>query len=180
MERFGMDEWMDCIVFIVFVLSYMFGSDDPSMHACILFDTTTSWKDDTDTSTIERLLFSDQTSTSTAIHKAFSKITLAKLLLFANDESCHDYIDQESQFRNLWQNRDSHYDFHVQFHMDGLLPKILAVHHSLAGPGLARSLWFYVFTCFGMTVPYRIWFSRHCTNVEVTVTKEVTGWEYGL
>jgi hypothetical protein len=30
-----MDEWMDCIVFIVFVLSYMFGSDDPSMHACM-------------------------------------------------------------------------------------------------------------------------------------------------
>lgn len=153
------------------------------MHAFILFHTTISWEDDTDTSTIERLLFSDQSSistTSTATHKAFSKITLAKLLLFANDESCYDYIDQESQFRNVWQNRDRHYDFHVQFHMDGLVPKILAVHHGLAGPGLARSLWFYVFTCFGMTVPYRIWFSRHCTNVEVTVTKEVAAWEYGL
>lgn len=135
-----------------------------------------SWKDDTDTSMIERLLFSDQeTSNPAAAAKAFSKITLSKMLLFANGASYYDYVDQESKFRTDWQHRDTHYDFQIKLQIEGLLPKILAAHYGLAGPGLAKSIWFYLFTLFGLTVPYRIWFSRHCRDLEVTITKEVTG-----
>eukprot|EP00980_Cylindrotheca_fusiformis_P002694 scaffold627_cov125-Cylindrotheca_fusiformis.AAC.11 len=132
-----------------------------------------SWTDDTDTSTIDRLLFSDQDLAGD--DKPFTKITLSKMLLFANDASYYDYIDQESQFRYFWQNRDRHYDFDVRLPMEGVRPKVLVASHGLAGPRLGKSMWFYLFTCFGLTVPYRIWFSRHCTNVGITVTKEVTG-----
>ena len=107
--------------------------------------------------------------------KQFTKITLDKLLLFANDETYHDYVDQESRFRHLHQNRDVYYTFSSRLVMDGYLPKILVVNHSLggAGTGLIKNLWYWIFACLGMTVPYRMWFSQHCSNTEVTISKEV-------
>jgi hypothetical protein len=105
----------------------------------------------------------------------FSKVTVAKLLLFSDYATYHDYVDQESSFRSF-NTRDLYHEFNLSFHIEGFLPKILVVNSGLGGPGtgLAKSLWFWVFTLFGLTVPYRIWFSRHCSDVDVTLSKKVS------
>lgn len=144
-----------------------------------------SCKDETDTRSLSRILMgggydnidNDPTQELRSLPKQFTKITLDKLLLFVNTEAYYDYVDQESRFRYLHQNRDVHYTFSSRLQMDGYLPKILVVNHSLggAGTGLFKNLWYWVFTCFGLTVPYRIWFSQHCSYTSVTITKEVKG-----
>ncbi|CAJ1946103.1 unnamed protein product, partial [Cylindrotheca closterium] len=143
-------------------------------------------KDETDTRSLSRILTGggntdtkDDDSTQaqrSSMPKQFTKITLDKLLLFVNDEMYHDFMDQESRFRQLHQHRDIHHTFSSRLEVDGYLPKVLVVNHSLggAGTGLIKNLWYWIFTCFGLTVPYRIWFSQHCSNTEVTITKEVT------
>lgn len=132
-----------------------------------------SCKDVTDRRSLSRIL--EGTDSKEPFPKQFTKITLNKLLLFANDETYYDYVDQESRFRFLHQNRDVHHTFSSRLVMDGYVPKILVVNHTLGGvgTGLARFPWYLMFTFFGLTVPYRIWFSRHCSNTEVTLTKEV-------
>lgn len=42
------------------------------------------------------------------------------------------------------------------------------------GTGLAKKEMFWFFTLIGLTVPYRIWFSRHCDEICVTMVKETT------
>lgn len=39
---------------------------------------------------------------------------------------------------------------------------------------LFRQHLFWMFTLIGLTVPYRIWFSRHCDELRVTVAKETS------
>ena len=60
--------------------------------------------------------------------------------------------------------------------VENFKPKLLAVRTIVAGPGTGKlrlpSFWFY--TLLGLTVPYRIWFSRHCDRLEVVLAKEVT------
>mmetsp|Transcript_35993 Transcript_35993/g.87006 ORF Transcript_35993/g.87006 Transcript_35993/m.87006 type:complete len:138 (-) Transcript_35993:410-823(-) len=118
----------------------------------------------------------DDSTQKPSMPKQFTKITLDKLLLFANDATYYDYVDQESSFRHLHEKWDVHSTFKSRLVMDGYLPKILVVNHSLGGTGtgLIKNLWYWIFTCLGMTVPYRIWFSHHCSNTEVTIAKEVT------
>ena len=76
--------------------------------------------------------------------------------------------------------RDMYSDFNLYYNIEGYLPKLLAVHDKSNSGGLAKSVWFWIFTLCGLTVPYRIWFSRQCIDVDVTLTKEVTTYDNGL
>ncbi len=59
--------------------------------------------------------------------------------------------------------------------VEGFRPKVLALTTGIGAPttGLVRYHFFWIFTMLGLTVPYRIWFSKHCTNLEVTIDKEI-------
>lgn len=59
----------------------------------------------------------------------------------------------------------------------GYRPSMLAV-RSVEGNVLSTKLFrlnlFWLFTIFGMTLPYRIWFKRHCEFLRVSVVKETS------
>jgi hypothetical protein len=59
--------------------------------------------------------------------------------------------------------------------VDGFKPKLLGVRTVIGGRGTGRLRlsFFWLFTLLGLTVPYRIWFERHCDRVEVVLAKEV-------
>jgi hypothetical protein len=58
----------------------------------------------------------------------------------------------------------------------GYRPKTLAVRsiQGVSSAKLFRLHLFWVFTLSGLTVPYRIWFNRHCDFLRVTVVKETS------
>lgn len=60
--------------------------------------------------------------------------------------------------------------------VDGFKPKMLAVRKVKGHPvaSLFRLHLFWLFTFLGLTFPYRIWFSRHCDELRVTVAKETS------
>lgn len=60
--------------------------------------------------------------------------------------------------------------------MSGFKPEVLAVGsiEGVPSPKLFRLHMFWIFTCIGMTVPYRIWFTRHCDYLRVSVVKETS------
>lgn len=131
-----------------------------------------SWKDTTDTKTADRSLHLDTITNSIP----FVKITLTKLVLFANRESFKRYVEQQKLFLSSQRYYDSYMDYTSHLSIHTFQPKILAVRTVLGGrgTGLARIWFFWLFTLLGWTVPYRIWFAKHCDVAEVTLTKEVT------
>ena len=58
----------------------------------------------------------------------------------------------------------------------GYKPKVLAVRQvdGIPSARLFRLRLFWFFTLIGMTVPYRLWFARHCDNLRVTIVKETS------
>lgn len=60
--------------------------------------------------------------------------------------------------------------------MDGFRPKLLAVRPvrraSYLSSALFRQHVYVLFTLLGLSLPYRIWFAKHCDEVRVTVVKE--------
>jgi len=132
-----------------------------------LIDKTKSYRSQ-DMTEIDTALQAFQVSPST-----FVKITLSKLAIFADMKTLRSFQSQELAFRQANTNRDHHADFTVHLEMKDYLTKVLAVKLGLGNVRLASTFWFWVFTLTGMTVPYRCWFSKHCQNVEITLTKEV-------
>lgn len=67
-----------------------------------------------------------------------------------------------------------------QFHyaVPGFCPKLLAVrpvpHARYVSASLFRLHIYYLFTLFGLSLPYRIWFAKHCDEVRVSVVKETS------
>lgn len=59
--------------------------------------------------------------------------------------------------------------------MDGYTPKLLVVRTVLGNEALVRMANFWIFTLFGLTVPYRLFFSRNCDELDLVITKEVSG-----
>ena len=58
--------------------------------------------------------------------------------------------------------------------VEGFKPKLLAV-RPVAGKSILKPFriqLFWIFTFLGLTVPYRIWFSRNCDNLCVSIIKE--------
>lgn len=63
-----------------------------------------------------------------------------------------------------------------QFAVAGFRPRMLAVRpvEGVSSAKLFRLHLFWMITFLGMTLPYRIWFKRHCDFLRVTVVKETS------
>ena len=128
----------------------------------------------------------------------FSKIVLSKLLILPTEKARDDYFKQQSTFVTregndeytefstsiqgelytvvrIVHDADSHV-FKLLFAVKGFRRRMLAVRpvEGILSAKLFRLHLFWMFTLMGLTVPYRIWFSRHCDELRVTVAKETT------
>ena len=124
----------------------------------------------TDTSTLERSLYFGgggwPQSATTLV-----KLTLSKLALFANSKIVENYKTQEQSFQQVHGYRDRNTQFSTRLTVKGFRHKMLIVRTGLGDIPMAQTLWFWIFSLLGLTVPYRVWFARHCDEVEVTLTK---------
>lgn len=61
--------------------------------------------------------------------------------------------------------------------MEGFRPKLLAVRpmrHAATSAAIFRLHIYILFTLLGLSLPYRIWFAKHCDEIRVTVVKETS------
>lgn len=93
-------------------------------------------------------------------------------MLFEDIQSQESYARDEELFKRSFY--DVHRDFQSYIKIDGYKQKLLVVTHGLSTTTLTRTIWFWLFSLMGLTVPYRWYFSRHCLTAEVTLTKSIT------
>jgi hypothetical protein len=107
----------------------------------------------------------------------FTKIALSKLLVLADRRSREDYFQQQSNFVTKYGREDEFAEFSTNIEVTGYRPRLLltrSLSHQQINTytKLFRLSVFWIFTFLGLTVPYRIWFKRHCDFIRVTVVKE--------
>ena len=107
----------------------------------------------------------------------FTKIALSKLLVLADRRSREDYFQQQSNFVTRYGREDEFAEFTTNIEVTGYRPRLLVTrslpHQQIKTyTKLFRLSVFWIFTFLGLTVPYRIWFKRHCDFLRVTVVKE--------
>mmetsp|Transcript_5221 Transcript_5221/g.11563 ORF Transcript_5221/g.11563 Transcript_5221/m.11563 type:complete len:406 (-) Transcript_5221:570-1787(-) len=103
----------------------------------------------------------------------FTKISLSKVLVLADKGSREDYFQQQSNFVTKYGREDEFAEFSTEIEVAGYRPRLLARNYSTPSKKrLFRLSVFWMFTCIGLTVPYRVWFKRHCDFIRVTVVKE--------
>ena len=134
----------------------------------------TSCVDKTTTGVWSRALVMDNDTSA-----PFRKISLSKVLVLADKRSREDYFRQQSEFVTRYGREDEFAEFSTSIEVAGYRPRLWVSQndgHS-ASHRFARLSVFWAFTCIGWTVPYRIWFKRHCDFLRVTVVKETTSEE---
>jgi hypothetical protein len=106
----------------------------------------------------------------------FTKMNLSKLLILSNEKARKDYFKQQSEFVTQHGQGDEYAEFSTSIQVQGFKPRMLAIRPVDGVPSakLFRSHLFWIFTALGLTVPYRMWFARHCDELRVTVIKETT------
>jgi len=104
----------------------------------------------------------------------YVKITLTPIIRFTDNDVLQKYQHELAVFLYL-NRRDIQMDFDTTIELKGFQPKVLVSTTGIGAPstGLARRHFFWIFTLVGLTVPYRIWFSRHCATLQVLIEKEV-------
>lgn len=122
----------------------------------------------------------------------FRKISLSKTLVLSDKRSREDYFRQQTEFVTRYDREDEFAEFSTSIDVAGYRPRLLVAwpllsynngsssnnsssigyKHKYKQRRLVRLSVFWAFTCLGMTVPYRIWFKRHCDLLRVTVVKE--------
>ena len=113
-------------------------------------------------------------ATASVIPPPFTKIILTKLLILGNDKARQDYFQQQANFVTMEGQADEFAEFSTNISLQGFRPQLLAVRavDGVQSARLFRLHTFWLFTVFGLTLPFRIWFSRHCDELRVTVAKE--------
>ena len=113
-------------------------------------------------------------ATASVIPPPFTKIVLSKLLILGNDKARQDYFQQQATFVTMEGQADEFAEFSTNISLQGFKPQLLAVRNvdGVQSARLFRLHMFWIFTVFGLTLPFRIWFSRHCDELRVTVAKE--------
>ena len=103
-----------------------------------------------------------------------TKVVVTKTLLLRDAKARQDYFQQQRSFLSK-EHSDEYAEFSTNIHVDGFQPRILAV-STTAGVYriLLQPYMFWVFTCLGLTVPYRRWLSSHCDEIRVRVVKETS------
>jgi hypothetical protein len=111
----------------------------------------------------------------------FTKIALTKLLILTDRRTREDYFQQQSNFVTEHGRGDEFVEFSTNIEVSGYRPRMLAVRRNFPSKNrlsmtskLFRLHLFWVFTLLGLTVPYRVWFKRHCDFVRVTIIKETS------
>lgn len=106
--------------------------------------------------------------------KPFLKVTILKLLVFANESTHENYLAQQAHFYSSEGNQDIFMDTSASLNVAGCLPKLLARRTILNAPtGPFCMALFWLCTGLLLTVPYRIWFSCQCDEVSLVLAKEV-------
>ena len=132
------------------------------------------WEDHTLASLWKR----SQSFSSTSQETPFSKLSLSKLLLLKDRSTREDYFAQQAAFIILEGRKDTHAEFATTIEVDGFRPKLLAVRPVGLGAhkvpaALFRQQIYVLCTLFGLSLPFRIWFAKHCDEIKVTIVKEV-------
>ncbi len=111
---------------------------------------------------------------ASVIPPPFTKITLSKLLILGNDKARQDYFQQQANFVTTEGQSDEYAEFSTNIFLQGFKPQLLAVRNvnGVRSARLFRLHTFWIFTAFGLSLPFRIWFSGHCDELRVTVAKE--------
>jgi len=130
-----------------------------------------SWKDKTTTGIWQRSIYSPSISTA-----PFTKITLSKMLVLKDVKSREDYFLQQAHFVSKEGRRDEYAEFSTNINVKGFKPRMLAVRpvQGVSSTKLFRIHLYWFFTLIGLTLPFRMWFSKHCDVVRVTVVKETS------
>lgn len=107
----------------------------------------------------------------------FAKLALNKILMLGNENARRDYFNQQSAFVEAHQtsHEDEYTEFSTKIEIPGFRNRLLAVRRPEEGDKTSRYFrhqLFWFFTCLGLTVPYRMWFTRHCDMIRVSVVKE--------
>ena len=132
-----------------------------------------NWEDHTLASLWKR----SQSFSSNSQEAPFSKLSLSKLLLLKDRRSREDYFAQQAAFVMLEGRKDVHAEFATTIEVDGFRPKLLAVRPVRLGAhkvsaALFRQHIYILSTLLGLSLPFRIWFAKHCDEIRVTVVKE--------
>ena len=132
-----------------------------------------NWEDHTLASLWKR----SQSFSSKSQEAPFSKLSLSKLLLLKDRRTREDYFAQQADFVMLEGRKDVHAEFATTIEVDGFRPKLLAVRPVRLGAhkvsaALFRQHIYILSTLLGLSLPFRIWFAKHCDEIRVTVVKE--------
>eukprot|EP00584_Thalassiosira_punctigera_P015000 CAMPEP_0172557394 /NCGR_PEP_ID=MMETSP1067-20121228/72984_1 /TAXON_ID=265564 ORGANISM="Thalassiosira punctigera, Strain Tpunct2005C2" /NCGR_SAMPLE_ID=MMETSP1067 /ASSEMBLY_ACC=CAM_ASM_000444 /LENGTH=667 /DNA_ID=CAMNT_0013346467 /DNA_START=87 /DNA_END=2090 /DNA_ORIENTATION=- len=135
------------------------------------------WEDHTVASLWKR----SQSFSSTSQEAPFSKLTLSKLLVLKDKNTREDYFAQQAAFVMLEGRKDVHAEFATSIEVEGFRPKLLAVRPVRRASNISAALFrqhvYVLFTLLGLSLPYRIWFAKHCDEIRVTVVKETSSAE---
>eukprot|EP00571_Detonula_confervacea_P004458 CAMPEP_0172323334 /NCGR_PEP_ID=MMETSP1058-20130122/48462_1 /TAXON_ID=83371 /ORGANISM="Detonula confervacea, Strain CCMP 353" /LENGTH=624 /DNA_ID=CAMNT_0013039305 /DNA_START=156 /DNA_END=2030 /DNA_ORIENTATION=+ len=136
-----------------------------------------SWEDHTLASLWKR----SQSFSSTSQEAPFSKLTLSKLLVLQDKNTREDYFAQQAAFVMLEGRKDIHAEFATTIEVEGFRPKLLAVRPVRRASNISAALFrqhiYVLFTLLGLSLPYRIWFAKHCDEIRVAVVKETSNAE---
>ena len=128
-----------------------------------------SWNDETTVGLWKRAWSPD-------LMAPFTKLSLCKVLLLSNSKVRSDYFAQQTEFVTREGCKDQFAEFSTNIGVEGFKSRVLAVRPMRGGGPLSSRFFrlhlFWIFTCLGLTVPYRIWFARHCDELRVAVIKE--------
>jgi hypothetical protein len=104
-----------------------------------------------------------------------------------NQEQRHHHQPQSSSSASSTAMLDEFAEFSTHINVAGFQPRLLAVRQQYQPPSrlqgfywhdtvnkLFRLHYFWLFTLLGLTLPYRIWFDRHCDELRVSVVKETS------
>lgn len=126
--------------------------------------------------TVASLWKRSQSFSSSAHGAPFSKLALSKLLVLKDRRAREDYFAQQAKFVTLEGRKDVYAEFATSIEVEGFRPKLLAVRPvrtvSHVSAALFRQHIYILFTLLGLSLPYRIWFGKHCDEVKVTILKE--------
>ena len=113
-------------------------------------------------------------ATAPSFPPPFTKIKLTKLLILGNNKARQEYFRQQANFVTTEGRLDEYAEFSTNISLKGFKPKLLAVRpiEGVLSARLFRLHMFWIFTMLGLTLPFRVWFSRHCDELRVTVAKE--------
>jgi TMEM151 family len=105
------------------------------------------------------------------------KLVLSKVVALADEKTRNEYLLQQRKFVRKYSQLDDYAEFATSIHYDQFKPRLLIVRSpkTTSALKLTCSSWmFWLFTTFGLTVPYRIWLASNCDVLRLIMVKETS------